>query len=902
MSGQFDKTQLTKILIGALRDLGYNDSAITLQDESGGIKVESTIVQNFFNIINKKNNQFLKVSFFEIASLPLRYGCLKDDLPAESKDIGKEITINDWDTLVEFMSLQTKYIMDVLQNSFKRSTCSTDTLIRWCTVLKIFYLINQQIFFEIIFIHENPIKAITFLKSILRRLLLVWESTLYDINFTTSSPNDDEETVILDPNVNLGFTDFISIPKHLPTEIDYNFTNTYNSVSFNNNELNEIQFDRVNSDEIIRKLTALLTDPNQYYQLPVWRNHFIDSRIFLINEISKLINPDDLIPKNRLIELLNQSIKYQKSKDVFNISDSDSDDMTQQTSSYSQDSCTQISKNHDLSFEREFEYELDSNNTNTAVDDSTLVSTAASSVGSTIVSNSNSKFNTKRTTYNLLQNNVPTTKSLDFKKIYTISENTDEIWYLQFSPNGKYLASASSDTLTDKKILIYDVEDNFKVYKVLAGNDQCVLYLSFSPDSRYIVSCPFNEMANVYDIHSSGEKFLCNELFPNSSYSDANEKYYTQVLNPISSFQITKLRPQNINQNQPMLDGHHPLPGSPSLPTINNNNVGATHNANSNSNCPRIWSCDWLHSPIGKYVLAVGSPDREVVFYNIKKKKIIFRMNSFMGTSNPIIDSITGKREVFPRIHDLKVTFDDRYLILMSNQGIIDTYSLKDLLQSLEIEANNLSSSSSSSSPSPTPITSWNGGNNNNNGNHRNSIGLPKINLTRISRLMIQKKTTSITLPEMKSANDPLASKVLINLQSNEIQLWDFKQQILIQKYFGQKQEQFIIRSCLGYNNKLVASGSEDGRIYIWFRKHGNILHVIPAHVCESSRPATSQNSILLNQEDFPIISHRSKEAASKKKKREKNCNVVVWNPANKTMFASGGDDGFIHIWKVERS
>ena len=33
-----------------------------------------------------------------------------------------------------------------------------------------------------------------------------------------------------------------------------------------------------------------------------------------------------------------------------------------------------------------------------------------------------------------------------------------------------------------------------------------------------------------------------------------------------------------------------------------------------------------------------------------------------------------------------------------------------------------------------------------------------------------------------------------------------------------------------------------------------------------------------------------------------KNCNVVASNPADKEMFASGGDDGKIKIWKISRN
>ena len=124
---------------------------------------------------------------------------------------------------------------------------------------------------------------------------------------------------------------------------------------------------------------------------------------------------------------------------------------------------------------------------------------------------------------------------------------------------------------------------------------------------------------------------------------------------------------------------------------------------------------------------------------------------------------------------------------------------------------------------------------------------------------------------------------VLINLQFNEIQLWDYKENILIQKFFGQKQEQFIIRSCFGYQNKVVISGSEDGKIYIWDRSNGNILNVLQGHAQNNMIP----NNITTNG------------TSNTRKKFTKNCNVVAWSPQDKDLFVSGGDDGLIKVWKI---
>ena len=154
--------------------------------------------------------------------------------------------------------------------------------------------------------------------------------------------------------------------------------------------------------------------------------------------------------------------------------------------------------------------------------------------------------------------------------------------------------------------------------------------------------------------------------------------------------------------------------------------------------------------------------------------------------------------------------------------------------------------------------------------------------IPRIARLDVGKNMTCISLPlnnthqgfhrQQISESQHL---VLVSLQDNELQMWDYKENILIQKYFGQKQQHFIIRSCFAYGNKLVMSGSEDGKIYIWDRIRGNLVSVLSGH--------------------STVMSNSTKPMG-------KNCNVVASNPADKEMFASGGDDGKIKIWKISRN
>jgi WD40 repeat protein len=100
----------------------------------------------------------------------------------------------------------------------------------------------------------------------------------------------------------------------------------------------------------------------------------------------------------------------------------------------------------------------------------------------------------------------------------------------------------------------------------------------------------------------------------------------------------------------------------------------------------------------------------------------------------------------------------------------------------------------------------------------------------------------------------------LINLSNKTLHVWDIVSMRLVHSYVGHEQARFAIRSCFGGPfEAFIASGSEDGVVYIWNREQEKLVQTLHGH-------------------DGPV-------------------NSVSWNPKNCGMIASGGDDGFVRVW-----
>ena len=83
--------------------------------------------------------------------------------------------------------------------------------------------------------------------------------------------------------------------------------------------------------------------------------------------------------------------------------------------------------------------------------------------------------------------------------IRELREDAGEVWFLEFSHNGRWLAtSGQGGTVT-----IYDTE-TFKVRHMLSDHTDHVPYLTWSPDSSKLITCSHDKRAKVWDINVSG--------------------------------------------------------------------------------------------------------------------------------------------------------------------------------------------------------------------------------------------------------------------------------------------------------------------------------------------------------------------------------------------------------------
>ncbi|KFD70715.1 hypothetical protein M514_06049 [Trichuris suis] len=100
----------------------------------------------------------------------------------------------------------------------------------------------------------------------------------------------------------------------------------------------------------------------------------------------------------------------------------------------------------------------------------------------------------------------------------------------------------------------------------------------------------------------------------------------------------------------------------------------------------------------------------------------------------------------------------------------------------------------------------------------------------------------------------------LCSVAQQGLHLWDLETGTLVRRYRGGGQGYYTIFSCFGgANERYLASGSEEGNVYVWQRE--------------------SEEAILVLKGHSGVV------------------NAACWNPTDPSMLASCSDDGTVRIW-----
>jgi len=103
--------------------------------------------------------------------------------------------------------------------------------------------------------------------------------------------------------------------------------------------------------------------------------------------------------------------------------------------------------------------------------------------------------NTQDNTFSLFQDHICNRNQVPNTALSTLKGHSDEVWYIDFSHDGKWLASGSKDGT----VIIWDIERLAAIH-VLADHEDGISFLSWSPDDSMLLSCGRDKLLKLWDI------------------------------------------------------------------------------------------------------------------------------------------------------------------------------------------------------------------------------------------------------------------------------------------------------------------------------------------------------------------------------------------------------------------
>lgn len=103
-----------------------------------------------------------------------------------------------------------------------------------------------------------------------------------------------------------------------------------------------------------------------------------------------------------------------------------------------------------------------------------------------------------------------------------------------------------------------------------------------------------------------------------------------------------------------------------------------------------------------------------------------------------------------------------------------------------------------------------------------------KLRLYDLRMGMMYVDTVGHSITSVRQTSD--GNAILVSTLDSTIRLMDKSNGQMLQNYKGHFNKEYRIRSCLGFGDTVVISGSEDGKIYIWDVLEGRVMDTLLAH------------------------------------------------------------------------
>lgn len=113
---------------------------------------------------------------------------------------------------------------------------------------------------------------------------------------------------------------------------------------------------------------------------------------------------------------------------------------------------------------------------------------------------------TRQNRVSLLEDMVHCEDRVPRKILHRLEGHTDEVWFVQFSHRGEYLASSSKDAVVivwrSEALLRGECSTASRILHKLRGHSQMVCFLSWSPDDEYLLSTGDDKTVRLWSIKS----------------------------------------------------------------------------------------------------------------------------------------------------------------------------------------------------------------------------------------------------------------------------------------------------------------------------------------------------------------------------------------------------------------